>query len=67
MAILYTVDSKTVDEVEFTERIGDTGYYDLPQGERTWTHIPAASQIIMVKTLHGNDGSLHTFRFAIEA
>lgn len=35
MAILYTVDSRMVDEVEFKERIGDTGYYDLPQGERT--------------------------------
>lgn len=35
MAILYTVDSRTVDEAEFKERISDTGYYDLPQGERT--------------------------------
>lgn len=39
MAILYTIDSMTVDEAEFKERIGNTGYYDLPQGERTWTHI----------------------------
>lgn len=30
MAILYTIDSLTVDEAEFKERIGDTGYYDLP-------------------------------------
>jgi hypothetical protein len=66
MSILYTVDSKTVDEAEFKERIIDTGYYDLPQGERTWTHISAVRQIIMVKTLHGNDGKLHTFRIAID-
>ena len=66
MAILYTIDSKTVDEDEFKARISDTGYYDLPQGERTWTHIPAYLQIIMVKTLHGNDGNLHTFRIAID-
>lgn len=66
MAILYTVDSRTVDEAEFKTRISDTGYYDLPQGERTWTHIPAVRQIIMVKTLHGNDGNLHTFRIAID-
>ena len=66
MSILYTVDSRMVDEAEFKERIGDTGYYDLPQGERTWTHISAVRQIIMVKTLHGNDGNLHTFRIAID-
>jgi hypothetical protein len=66
MSILYTVDSRTVDEAEFKERISDTGYYELPQGERTWTHIPAARQIIMAKTLHGNDGNLHTFRMAID-
>lgn len=66
MAILYTVDSKTVDESEFTEQIGDTGYYELPPGERTWTHISAVRQIIMAKTLHGNDGNLHTFRIAID-
>ena len=66
MAILYTVDSITVDEVEFKERISDTGYYDLPQGERTWTHISSVRQIIMAKTLHGNDGNLHTFCIAID-
>lgn len=33
--ILYTIDSITVDDKEFKERISDTGYYDLPQGERT--------------------------------
>ena len=66
MAILYTVDSRTVDEAEFKDRISDTGYYDLPQGERTWTHISATRQIIMVKTLHGNDGNLHTFRISID-
>ena len=66
MSILYTVDSRTVDEAEFKNRIGDTGYYELPQGERTWTHIAAIRQIIMVKTLHGNDGNLHTFRIAID-
>ena len=66
MAILYTVDSRTVDEAEFKERISDTGYYDLPQGERTWTHISSVRQIIMAKTLHGNDGNLHTFRIAID-
>lgn len=32
----------------------------------TWTHIPATRQIIMAKTLHGNDGNLHTFRIAID-
>lgn len=64
--ILYTIDSVTVSADEFKERISDTGYYDLPQGERTWTHIPAYLQIIMVKTLHGNDGNLHTFRIAID-
>lgn len=66
MSILYTVDSRTVDEAEFKDRISDTGYYDFPQGERTWTHIPATRQIIMAKTLHGNDGRLHTFRIAID-
>lgn len=64
--ILYTIDSITVDDKEFNERISDTGYYDLPQGERTWTHIAATRQIIMAKTLHGNDGRLHTFRIAID-
>ena len=39
---------------------------DLPQGERTWTHISATHQIIIVKTLHSNDGKLHTFRIAID-
>lgn len=66
MSILYTVDSITVNEAEFKERISDTGYYELPQGERTWTHIAATHQIIMAKTLHGNDGHLHTFRIAID-
>ena len=66
MAILYTIDSISVDEDEFKERISDTGYYELPQGKRTWTHISATRQIIMVKTLHGNDGNLHTFRIAID-
>lgn len=66
MSILYTVDSRTVDEAEFDERISDTGYYDLLQGERTWTHIPAVRQIIMAKTMHGNDGKMHTFRIAID-
>ena len=64
--ILYTIDSITVDDKEFKERISDTGYYDLPQGERTWTHIAATRQIIMAKTLHSNDGRLHTFRIAID-
>lgn len=64
--ILYTIDSITVDDKEFKERISDTGYYDLPQGERTWTHIAATRQIIIAKTLHGNDGRLHTFRIAID-
>ena len=66
MAILYTIDSLTVDKAEFKERISDTGYYDLPQGERTWTNISAVRQIIMAKMLHGNDGNLHTFRIAID-
>jgi hypothetical protein len=66
MSILYTVDSKTVDEAEFKDRISDTGYLELPQGERTWTHISATRQIIMAKTMHGNDGNLHTFRVAID-
>lgn len=66
MAILYTIDSISVDEQEFKDRIGDTGYYELPQGERTWTHISAVHQIIMAKTLHGNDGRPHTFRIAID-
>lgn len=66
MSILYTVDSRTVNEDEFKERIGDTDYYELPQDERTWTHISATRQIIMAKTLHGNDGNLHTFRIAID-
>ena len=66
MSILYTIDSRTVDEAEFKDRIGDTGYYDLPQGERTWTHISATRQIIMVKSLNGKDGEVHTFRIAID-
>ena len=66
MSILYTVDSRTVDEDEFKERIGNTGYYELPQVERTWTHISAVRQIIMAKTLHDNDGRMHTFRIAID-
>ena len=66
MAILYTIDSITVDPDEFKDRIGETGYFDLPQGERTWTHIGSDRQIIIIKTLHGNDGNLHTFRVAID-
>ena len=66
MSILYTIDSRTVDEAEFKDRIGNTGYYDLPHGERTWTHISATRQIIMAKTLNDNDGKLHTFRIAID-
>ena len=66
MSILYTIDSRTVDEAEFKDRIGDTGYYDLPQGERTWTHISATRQIIMVKSLNGKDGEVHTYRIAID-
>ena len=66
MGILYTVDSMTVNEAEFKSRISETGYFELPQGERTWTHISATRQIIMAKTLHGNDGKLHTFRIAID-
>ena len=66
MAILYTVDSISVSADEFKDRISETGYFDLPQGERTWTHISATRQIIMAKTLHGNDGNLHTFRIAID-
>lgn len=64
--ILYTIDSITVDDKEFKERISDTGYYDLPQGERTWTHIAATRQIIMAKKLLGKDGQKHTFRIAID-
>ena len=66
MAILYTIDSISVSADEFKDRISDTGYFNLPQGERTWTHIPSVRQIIMAKTLHGNDGNLHTFRVAID-
>lgn len=66
MGILYTVDSKAINETEFKERITETGYFELPQGERTWTHIAATRQIIMAKTLHSNDGNLHTFRIAID-
>lgn len=66
MAILYTIDSITVDDKEFKERITDAGYYALPPEKRTWTHISATRQIIMAKTLHGNDGRLHTFRIAID-
>lgn len=66
MAILYTVDSLTVDADEFKSRISETGYFELPQEEKTWTHIAATRQIIMAKTLHGNDGRLHTFRIAID-
>lgn len=66
MGILYTVDSKAVNETEFKDHITETGYFELPQGERTWTHIAATRQIIMAKTLHGNDGRLHTFRIAID-
>jgi hypothetical protein len=66
MAILYTIDSEAVDKDEFKSRISKTGYFDLPQEEKTWTHISAVRQIIMAKTLHGNDGNLHTFRIAID-
>ena len=66
MSILYTVDSISVSADEFKETIGKTGYFDLPQGERTWTHIGSERQIIIMKTLHGNDGNLHTFRVAID-
>ena len=64
--ILYTIDSITVDDKEFKERIADAGYYNLPQDKRTRVHIGAERQIIMAKTLHGNDGRLHTFRIAID-
>lgn len=66
MSILYTIDSITVNKTEFKERITETGYFELPHGERTWTHIAATRQIIMAKTLHSNDGNLHTFRIAID-
>jgi hypothetical protein len=66
MAILYTIDSETVDRDKFKSRISETGYFDLPQEEKTWTHIASVHQIIMVKTMHSNDGRLHTFRIAID-
>ena len=66
MSILYTVDSISVSADEFKDRISETGYFNLPHGERTWTHIGAERQIIIMKTLHGNDGNLHTFRVAID-
>jgi hypothetical protein len=65
MAILYTVDSMTVGFDEFRSRITEIGYYKLPQQERTWVHIPGEQQIIMVKSLNGKDGEVHTFRVAI--
>ena len=66
MAILYTVDSLTVDADEFRSRISETGYFELPQEEKTWTHIAAERQIIMAKKLLGKDGQKHTFRIAID-
>ena len=66
MAILYTVDSITVDKDEFELQITGTGYFCLPQEERTWVHIAGERQIIMAKTLRGDDGNLHTFRIAID-
>lgn len=66
MAILYTIDSLSVDREEFKSRIRETGYFELPQEEKTWTHIAAVRQIIMVKTMLSNDGCLHTFRIAID-
>lgn len=64
--ILYTIDSITVDDKEFKERITDAGYYNLPQDKRTWVHIAATRQIIMAKKLLGKDGQKHTFRIAID-
>lgn len=64
--ILYTIDSITVDDKEFKERITDAGYYNLPQEKRTWVHIGAERQIIMAKKLLGKDGQKHTFRIAID-
>lgn len=66
MAILYTVDSLTVNADEFRSRINETGYFELPQEEKTWTHISAVHQIIMAKELLGKDGQKHTFRIAID-
>lgn len=66
MSILYTVDSKSVDKDEFRSRITETGYEELPQEKRTWVHISGNRQLIMAKTLRGDDGKLHTFRMAID-
>lgn len=66
MGIMYTVDSVTVDRDEFRSRIGETGYFELPQEERTWVHIGRDHQIIIAKTMHGSDGKMHTFRVSID-
>ena len=64
--ILYTIDSVSVDDNEFKNKITDAGYYKLPPEKRTWVHIAAERQIIMAKELLDNDGQKHTFRIAID-
>ena len=66
MSSLYTVDSKTVDESEFKDKITDAGYYTITPEKRTWLHIGGNRQIIMAKELPGKDGKNHTFRIAID-
>ena len=66
MAILYTVDSMTVDKDEFKSIITEMGYFDLNPEDKTWTHVSTDHQITMIKQIVDKNGVSHTFRFSID-
>ena len=66
MAILYTVDSMTVDKDEFKSIITEMGYNNLDPKDKTWTHISGEHQFTMVKKLDDKDGVQHIFRFTVD-
>lgn len=66
MAILYTVDSMTVNKDEFKSIITEMGYNDLDPNNKTWTHIPGEHQFTMVKKIADKDGIQHIFRFTVD-
>ena len=66
MAILYTVDSMTVDKDEFKSIITEMGYFGLNPEDKTWTHISGEHQFTMVKKLVDKNGVQHIFRFTVD-
>lgn len=66
MAILYTIDSITVDKDEFKSIITDMGYYNLKPEDMTWTHMAGHRQITMIKKLTDKNNVEHIFRFTVD-